>query len=604
VLVLADFSNSTGDPVFESTLRDALAYQLQQSPFLKVLDDGVMRQDLQLMRRSAQEHITNDLARDICVREAEKLMLGGSIASLGKSYAIELKTTECQSGATLAREQAEAADKEHVLQALAKAAQGIRAKLGESLSSIETLAPPPDGWRVATGSLEAFKTFRTGADLYSQGRFSEAVPVLQRATELDPDLAFGWFWLASAYRDSGGSRVGYEKYLDRAWVLRDRVSAYERLYITSQREGQTTGQYIQNLENFARTYPRDATPQTWLGRIHQSAGEFEEALSNFKEVYRLYRQTLRPRAIQVIGLTMTYGQLDRFNEARSVAEEMFAKGQDAPTLHWQLLAMAYAEGDQQGAAKQIEWFAGKSEDYRSLSSQGAEARVRGQLRISRELLQGAAALARLRNLPDTAAAFLRPDAGGDALIGNCGTARRTGALSDSSLDRVDLPPLIPANHTGDAVLALCGNPALAQMAEELNKGWVSSIYKSPAQVPLTRAAAELGIGHTDKALELLQSVAPYERAYPMSNYIRGLAYLRLRRGDEAAAEFQKILDHRGANWGPLYPLSYVGVARGAALAGEMARARLAYENFFTLWKDADPDVPILIQARKEYSGLH
>jgi eukaryotic-like serine/threonine-protein kinase len=429
------------------------------------------------------------------------------------------------------------------------------------------------------------------------------VPVLQRAIELDPDLAMAWTWLAVAYYKSGGNTERYHEYLDRAWALRDRVSARERLWIISTREGQTTGQFIQNFENWARIYRRDPMPQTFLGRIHQNLGDFEQALTNFQEVYRLYQLAFPPYAIQVVPLVMTYGQLDRFDEAKAAAEKMFAQGQDAPTLHHQLLAMAYAQGDQEAAAKHINWFSGKPEEYLSLGDQGADARVRGRLHRSRELLQRAAELALLRNLPDTAAGFLKPDAGGDALIGNCETAQKTGVMSDSSLDRVDQPVEVPANHTGDAMLALCGSTALAERAEELNKQWVSTVFKSPAQVPVTRAAVELGFGHTDKAIELLKSAAPYERAYPMSNYIRGLAYLRLRRGGDAAAEFQKILDHRGANWGPLYPLSYLGLARGAALEGDTARARGAYQNFFALWKDADPDVPILIQARKEYTAL-
>jgi DNA-binding winged helix-turn-helix (wHTH) protein/tetratricopeptide (TPR) repeat protein len=238
VLVLADFTNSTGDPLFDGTLREALAFQLEQSPFLKVLDDEVMRQDLQLMGRSPQERVTNDFAHDICVREAEKAMLGGSIASLGKSYAIELKATNCQTGATLARQQAEAPDKEHVLQAIASAAQGMRAKLGESLSSIQKLAPPY--FRVTTSSLEAFQSFTAGEGLFLQSRYAEAIPLLQHATELDPNLAFAWIWLASASLNTGGgNRARFLEYSDRAWALRDRVSQYERLWLTGSQYSRT-----------------------------------------------------------------------------------------------------------------------------------------------------------------------------------------------------------------------------------------------------------------------------------------------------------------------------------------------------------------------------
>jgi DNA-binding winged helix-turn-helix (wHTH) protein/tetratricopeptide (TPR) repeat protein len=580
VLVLADFTNSTGDPVFDGTLREALAFQLEQSPFLKVLDDDVMRQDLQLMGRSPQEHVTNGLAHDICVREADKAMLGGSIASMGKSYVIELKATNCQTGATLARQQADAPDKEHVLQAIATAAQRMRARLGESLSSIRKLAPPFDSDRVTTSSLEAFQAYSSGAELYRQGRYSEAVTFLQRATELDPNLARGWNVLALAYYNSGGSRERFEEYQDRGWALRDRVSAQERFWITSRRG--TLGENVAVAETWARTYPRDSTPVVVLGRIHADEGEFDEALAKFQEAYRLQAR----RAIDVIDLVMMYTRLDRFDEAKAVAEKMFAHGEDAPILHRQLLAIAFAQADQESAAKQIEWFTGKPEEYLSLADQGTEARVRGRLRKSRELLQRAADLARRRNLPDAAAGLVEPNPNGDALLGNCDTARKAGAVSEP-------------------ILALCGSSPLAEPPKRPNQRWSpSNLKKNPAQVPLNRAAAELGLGHPARAIELLESVAPYERAYPISNYVRGLAYLRLSKGVEAAAEFQKILDHRGANWGPLYPLSYVGLARAAALAKDTARARKAYEAFFAPWKDADPDVSVLIEARKEYAAFN
>jgi DNA-binding winged helix-turn-helix (wHTH) protein/Flp pilus assembly protein TadD len=585
VLVLADFTNSTGDPVFDGTLREALAFQLEQSPFLKVLDDEVMREDLQLMTRSPHEHVTNDIAHDICVREADKALLGGSIANLGKTYVIELKATNCQTGATLARQQAEAADKEHVLQAVAAAAQGIRAKLGESLSSIEKLAPPPGALRVTTASLEAFQAFATGEDLFQESRFPEAIPFLQRATELDPDLAFAWQWLGVSYLNVGG-RERSEEFVNTAFALRDRVSAYERLWLTSSRY-QDTGQLDQAVEInelWARTYPRDPAPVVFLGLIYARRGEFEEALSKWQEAYRMApRRKLYPG-----GVMNGYIRVDRFAEAKAVAEKAFAQGLDNPQLHRELLAIAYLQGDQEGAAKQIQWFIGKPEEYLNVVDQAAHARMLGQLRKSRDLLQHAADLAQRQNLPDVAARLPDPDAAGDALLGNCGIARKTEAVSPETL-------------------ALCGDAALAAQAEKLNartaKQRSTDTLWHAAHLPLVRGAKELGLGHAPEAIEQLKSVVPYERAYPLSNYVRGLAYLRLHKGTEAAAEFQKILDHRGANWGKLYPLSYLGVARGAALAGDSTRARKAYEDFLALWKEADPDVPVLIQARKEYARL-
>jgi tetratricopeptide (TPR) repeat protein len=341
------------------------------------------------------------------------------------------------------------------------------------------------------------------------------------------------------------------------------------------------GEYVEHYEAFARTYPRDAMPVIQLGRIYADSGDFEKALPKFEEAYRL--QSRQP--MYVTEMMRLYVLLDRFDEAKAVGEKAFTQGVDAPNMHRQLLEIAQAQGDPAAASRQIQWFTGKPEEYLSLWYQGGQAKLLGQMRQSRELLQRAADLARRRNLMDAAAGFLRPGALWDALLGNCETARKTDALSD-------------------AILALCGNAALVERAEERNKHLPPGPLRDSVQIPLTRAAEEFGLGHTATALDLLQSVAPYERAYPFANYLRGLAYLRLRKGTEAAGEFQKVLDHRGSNWGPYYPLSYIGMARAAALAGYSARARRAYHDFLTLWKDADPDVPLLIQVRKESATLN
>ena len=583
VLVLADFTNSTGDTAFDGTLRLALAFQIEQSPFLKVLDDEIVRQDLELMRRSPNEHVTNELARDICMRESDKAMLAGSIASLGKSYVIELQSTNCHTGATLARELAEAADKEHVLRALATAAQAMRAKLGESLNSIEKMAPPERYLRVTTALLDAFQAFTAGDDLFQQSRFVEAIPLLERATQLDPDLAMAWLTLGVAYLNVG-SMERVQPCLDRAQALQDRVSMIEGFQLTGSLY-QWTDQFYKALETYrlwARTYPRDATPVMFQGQVYGHLGMFEEALSNWQTADRMAPR----RRLWATGLMDAYIRLDRLAEAKAVAERFLSQGLDNTRIHQSRLTIAYMENDRESAEKQIQWFAGKPEEYFVVTDQAAHARMFGQLRKSRELLQRAAELARRQNLPNVAAGFSAPDANGDALVGNCAPAKATGAVSPEAL-------------------AFCGDQAMVERSAQLNarlsKQRSTSIRWNYGQLPILRAAAELGMGHAAQAIELLQPVVPYERAFPRSNYLRGLAYLRLHKGPEAAAEFQKIADHRGANWGPLYPLSYVGLARGAALAGDSTKAKKAYEDFFALWKDADLDVPILIQARKEYA---
>ena len=594
ILVLADLTNLTGDPVFDGTLREALAFQLEQSPFLKVLDDEVMRQDLELMRRSPQERLTNELAHNICVREADKAILGGSIAGLGKSYIIELKATNCQSGETLARQQAEAADKEHVLGALAKAAEGMRARLGESLDSIQKLAPPE--LRVTTSSIEAFHAYTAGQVLFNQTRFVKAIPLLQRATDLDHNLAFAWAWLASATLNTGagGNRARVQEYSDKAWALRDQVSEYERLWLTGARY-QSAGQLDKAAETYeltTRVYPRDPIPFSQLALTHAKLGESEEALRNDLEALRLAPR----RPIEAGQVMADYVRLDRFEKARAIARKHFAQGFDTPQVHRFLLAIAWIEDDQQVAASQIQWFTGKPEEHIALEDEAIHAWTRGELRRSRQLLERAADLARRRNLPDVAARLLAPNVDREALIGNCEPARDTGAASPVSL-------------------ALCGAPAMVQRAEkraeETSKQRPDDVLWNGAQLPLIRAAIDYSLGQNARAIEVLDSVK-YERAYPVARYLRGLAFLYSKKGSLAANEFQNIVDHRGANWGPLaatssggslYPLSWIGLARGATLAEDTTRARRAYEHFFAMWKDADPDVPVLNQALKEYAEL-
>lgn len=572
VLVLAEFANSTGDPAFDSILREALAFQLEQSPFLRVLDDVVVRQDLQLMRHSPQEFLTRDLAHDVCIREAEKAMLSGSIANLGKTYLIEIQATNCETGATLAREQAEAKDKDHVLDALAQAAQSMRAKLGESLGSIELSAPPRLAQRVTTNSLEAFQAYQMGSNLYTAGRFSEAVPELEKATELDPNLAMAWVVLATIDSDRAD-------YAAKAWALRDQVSPYERLWITSGKSGQTLDQYTRDFEEWRRAYPRDPFPVIALGRIHRAGGRFEEALPLYQTAVRLAAHN----PIYSTDLIAMYRNLDRFAEARAVAKT-FPEDLDAPNLHGALLLTAYGEGNASEAAREIEWYKGRPEEYLSLGTQANQAKWLGRIRESRALLQRAADLATRRKLPDAAAGLLRPDYTWEALLGNCVVAQKTA-----------LP--------FDTIVAFCGDAAMNARSEAMDARIGTGYMANPAQLTETRAAEEFRAGHFARSIELLREVAPFERAYPVAIYLRGSAYLRLHQGADAAAEFQKIVDHRGANWGPFYPLSYLGLARAAAMAGDKARAAAAYRAVLELWKDADADFTPMIEAKKEFKAL-
>lgn len=347
---------------------------------------------------------------------------------------------------------------------------------------------------------------------------------------------------------------------------------------------------LKNFELWARTYPRDPAPLVLAEVIHASRGEFEQALSVALQGYRLTPR----RPLYASVLMAAYVRLDRFDEAEAVAETHFAQGFDNPQVHQVLLRIRWIRGDEPGAAKQSQWFAARPEEYRGLEDEAAHARMLGQLRLSRELLQRAAYAARRQNVPDAAARLVTPDADGDALLGDCSPARRANPDFTTLGNRL-------------AVLAFCGDKAMVRSAEkradQLSRWRAGDSLWDNAQLPSIRAAIEFGRGKPAETIELLRPVQPYERAFTFAIYLRGLAFLQLKKGTEAAAEFQKIVDHRGADWGPLYPLSLLGRARSAVLSGDREGARKAYERFLGLWKDADPEVPVLLQARREYSGL-
>ena len=599
VLVLADFTNTTGDPVFDVTLREAFAVQLEQSPFLKVLGDEQMRQDLRLMGRPAGEHITNQIAREICQREGEKAMIGGSIASLGKTYAITLQATNCQTGETLAREHVEAEDKEHVLRAVATAAKGMRAKLGESLASIQERTIPPE--QVSTTSLEAFQAYALGRAQVILGSSMTALPFFQRATELDPNFALAHRWLGNMWCNSGE----YDRCAEhqkKAFALIDRVGERERLEILARYYFSGTGELNRAADTYqllARTFPRDPFLPNALGLIHGLAGEWEKAVSEHEEAI-----AVAPRfAYAYSNLVTAYSCLGRFAEAKALAGKGLALGLDFPSIHLALLRIAYVQGDRAEAGKHIQSLAGTLEEYQSLALQAANAAALGQLRKGRESLERAGEMTRQQGLPETAARLLALEALQAALVGNCKAAHaKAGAPIPSGLPSSE-SKFFETSHPA-LPLALCGDIAAAQRAaEETSKQYPLHTLWNAVVLPTIRAAIELNREQPAKAIELLRSATPYERPYASTVYLRGLAYLRAGKGREAAVEFQKILDHKGANWGPYYPLSYVGLARAAVLTGDTARARKAYQNFLTLWKDADPDISILKEAQQEYAKL-
>jgi eukaryotic-like serine/threonine-protein kinase len=588
-IVLADFSNTTGDPVFDGTLRQGLAIQLEQSPFLKIMDDEQVQQNLRLMSLPAGERITNQIAHDICVREGVAATIDGSIKNLGKDYVITLQAITCQGGVTLAREQIQAADKEHVLNALGTAATAMRAKLGESLNSIQKLNRPLE--QATTPSLEALQNYTTGLAELSHGQFLAAVPLFERAIALDPNFAMGYHYLGVTFGNAGDVERSLE-YSGRAFALIDRVSQYERdniatIYYSYRGESDKA---IDENQLAIRNYPRWWGFHNLLSVEYIGLGRFDEGLKEGQEATELEANVEAPYRRQLDA----YMCLDRLTEAKQLAEKLWAQGLGGARLHQRFLEIAYVEGDDVAAARELQWFAGKPAEYLSFGLQAANQNALGQRRESSKLYRRAAETALRHGLRNAAAEFEEADARADALSGNCQTVRR-----------LERPAL---------ALAICGDAAQAEkLAGETSRLFPNGTIWNAVQLPAIHAATALHLDQPAKAVELLASASPYERAYPEAVYLRGLAYLRLRKGMEAAVEFQKILDHKGANWGTawqhpywgqFYSLSYLGLARASALAADTAKARKAFQDFFTLWKDADPDIPVLIAAKAEYAKLH
>jgi tetratricopeptide (TPR) repeat protein/predicted Ser/Thr protein kinase len=588
-IVLADFVNNTGDPVFDGTLRQGLAVQLEQSPFLKIMDDGQAQRVLRLMSLPPGARITNQIAHEICVREGAAATIDGTIASLGKNYVITLQANACQDSATLAREQIQAADKEHVLNAVGSAATAMRGKLGEPHNSIQKLNRPLE--QATTPSLEALQNYTEGHAEVVQGHFLAAVPLLERATAIDPNFAMAYYYLAFAF-DNAGDDARAGEYLKQAFSLIDRVSEYERDDIAPTYYYGATGELDKAIDAHQlsiRNYPRNWVFHNNLSEIYIGLGRYEDGLKEGLEAARLQANVEPPYRRQLDA----YICLDRLPEAKQLAQKVRALGLDGARIHQRFLEMAYVEDDQAAIARETQWFAGKPEEYISFGLQAANRYLHGVRGESHKLYQRAAETALRRGLRSAASQFDEADARADALSGNCQTVR---SLGRSAL-----------------ALAMCRDAAQAEkLAAETSKLFPNGTIWNAVQLPEIRAAIALNRDQPAKSVELLASASPYERSYLGAVYLRGLAYLRLHKGAEAAAEFRKIVDHKGANWasgwrypywGQFYSLSYLGMARGSALAGDTTKAKKAFQNFFELWKAADPDLPILQQAKAEYAEL-
>ena len=599
-IVLADFTNKTGDPVFDDTLRQGLTAQLEQSPFLNLISDAQIQQTLRLMGQPADAKLTPEIARDLCQRAGSKAYISGSIANLGKDYVLGLHAVSCATGDSLAEEQVQAPDKERILDALGRAATKLREKLGESLRTVQKLDTPIE--QATTPSLEALQAYSIGRKTFMEnGDVAAAAPFFQRAIRLDPNFATAYSSLGTIYRNLGETDLAAEN-TQKAYELRQRVSEREKLEIESQYHDLVTGDLEkarQAYEIWVELYPRDVGPRTNLSLIYVSLGQYEKALSEDREVLRLDPKS----GLSYAKLVLFYCYLNDLEDARAVAAEAPRRKLDSPQLRISLYLLAFLQNDTAAMTHQLSWAISRPgvEDV-LLDYEANTAAYSGHLGTAREVSQLAIQSAERAEEMEAAAEYEGGAALREAFFGNAKKAReRVAAALAFSTDR-------DTQAEAAIAIAVAGEITQAEkLAAKLAKAFPEDTIVRFEYLPTIRAQIALNKHDPSSGIEYLKSAVPYEMGsalfYPV--YVRGNLYLAEQKASEAAAEFQKIVDHPGVVINePIGALAHLGLARAYTLQGDIAKAKAAYQNFLTLWKDADSDIPILKNAKTEYAKLH
>jgi serine/threonine protein kinase len=602
-IVLADFTNTTGDPVFDEALKQALAVDLEQSPFLNVLSDRRMGETLRLMGRTPNDRVTREVAQEICLRTGSKAILPGSISRLGSQYLVGLEAVNCGNGDTLSKEQAQASSKEDVMRALGNVASGLRTKLGESLASVQKFNVPIEA---TTSSLEALKTFSMGVTTQRQRGDAESIPFLRRAIELDPNFAVAYAVLGVSYANLSQPSLSAEN-LKKAYEMRERVSEKERLRISAYYYAFVTGELekeAQTYQLWIQSYPRDDIPHGNLGSNFTTLGQYEKSVAETQEAQRLEPNTV----IGYANLGLNFLALNRLDDAKAMFEQALARKLDSGNLRSGMYYLAFLRRDTAQMAQQLAWGAGKpgAEDP-LLSAQSDTEGYYGRLTKARDYSRRAVDSAVRADSKETAALWQVSAAVREAEFGNVGAAKQDVSAA------LALAPGRDVKVLSALALARVGDSARAKaMVEQLEKSDPLNTVLKLYWLPTLKAAIELSGGSSAQALVFLEAAAPYELGAPppvgegtlYPAYLRGQAYLAAHNAGAAATEFQKLLDHRGIviNF-PLGALAHLGLARANALSGDTAKSKTAYQDFFALWKDADPDIPILKEAKAEYAKL-
>lgn len=610
-IVLADFANTTSDPVFDGTLRQGLAVQLEQSPFLSLISDDRIQQMLRLMAKPADTRLTPEVAREICQRTGSAAVLDGSIASLGSQYVLGLRAKNCRTGDVLDDEQVQTVKKEDVLNALGQIATKFRRRVGESLTTIKkydvSLA------EATTPSLEALKAYSAGWQIsYSSGS-AASLPFFNRAIEIDPNFASAYVALGRMYGDIGESGLSAVN-TSKAYQLQARASDQEKFFISLSYDLQVTGNLEKGRQTcalWAEAYPRAWVPHGLLsGDIYPATGKREESV----EEANIALDINPGFSIGFVNLAIGYLALERLDEADDTLQRAFERKLGIPDLFVLRYVIASLKSDKAGMDRESALAREKSgaEDWMS-NAEGFALAYSGHLRAARKMSQLAADFVRKTERRDTQALYEADAAVREGLFGNASTARRRVAKA------FELSKSRDVSFEVGMALALSGDSSQSQaVADDLAKRFPEDTRAQFTYAPTLRGLLALKHGQSSKAVELLQTAIPYELGAPTEGgseyllgagnlypaYVRGLAYLAAHQGAEAAGEFQKIIDHRGIVLSdPIGALAHLQLGRAYALSGDRTKSRSSYQDFLALWKDADSDIPILKQAKVEYAKL-
>jgi serine/threonine protein kinase/tetratricopeptide (TPR) repeat protein len=596
-ILLADFVNTTGEQVFDGTLKQALSVQLGQSPYLNIFPDDRVNDTLKFMGRQPNERITRDIAKEICQRNGIKAMIVGSIAGLGSHYVLTLEAVNAIDGDSIAKEQVEADSKEQVLTALGKATSQLREKLGESLTSLKKFDAPVE--QATTSSLDALKAFTQGNERRFAGHDEDAAAFFKKAVELDPNFAMAYARLAVLYSNRFQIDMG-EQFAQKAYELRDRVSKRERYYIEEKYASYVTGdrdEAIKVLKAWTQDYPNDYIPHNNLSVNYSLLGNFEESLTEAKEAVRL-----SPTNATALGNVVdTYIRLGRLDEAQQSLDQTLGDNTEREVYHFFSFLLAYMRGDQTKMQADLDWTAKRPTESDYAESESNLALVEGRWRTSLDFADKVMDIYRKQDRTENIAQWQASNGLFASQLGVCDQAKQW--ISQS------LATFRGRSNVGQSAftLAACNDPRALQMIDDLVKKYPKDTPVNLFAAPMTHAFIEMNRGNTQGALDALQPTAAIERGTLCGfwcNYARGSIYLKGKMGPEAAAEFKKIIDHRALDaLSPAYPLAHLGLARASMLSGDTTTARTEYQNFFAAWKDADKDLPVLIEAKNEYEAL-